>query len=106
MRAYVAEIDGEALIAFRAEGDNDAYYIVNETNGNLQLGLNGFSGVVRVDGTPLWDGEMEIKVRPATDDEDKIWLDARDAEFGKGDQSMGDDLDALNVYLIPTCEGR
>jgi hypothetical protein len=52
MRTYVAEIDGEALIAFRAEGDNDAYYIVNETNGNLQLGLNGFSGVVRVDGTP------------------------------------------------------
>jgi hypothetical protein len=49
---------------------------------------------------------MEIKVRPATDDEDKIWLDARDAEFGKGDQSMGDDPDALNVYLIPTCEGR
>jgi len=105
MRTYVAEIDGEALIAFRAESDNDAYHIVNETNGDLQLGLNGFSGVVRVDGNPLWDGETEIKVRPATEGEDKIWLDARDAEFGEGkqiDRSTGDDPDALNVYLIPT----
>jgi hypothetical protein len=105
MRTYVAEINGEALIAFRAKGDNDAYHIVKETNGDLQLGLNGFFGVVRVDGTPLWDGETEIKVRPATDSEDKTWLDARDAEFGEGKQfspSMGDHPDALNVYLIAT----
>jgi hypothetical protein len=105
MRTYVAEINGEALIAFRAEGDNDAYHIVNETNGDLRLGLNGFFGLVRVDGNPLWDGETEIKVRPATGSEDKIWLDARDAEFGEGkliNPSMGDDPDALNVYLIAT----
>jgi hypothetical protein len=106
MRTYVAEIDGEALIAFRAEGDNDAYHIVNQTNGDLQLSLNGFSGLVRVDGNPLWDGQTEIKVRPATDDEHEIWLDARNAEIGEGkqiDPSMGDDPDTLNVYLIPTC---
>jgi hypothetical protein len=105
MRTYIAEINGEALIAFRAEGDDDAYHIVNETNGDLQLGLNGLNGVVRVDGTPLWDGETEIKVRPATDGEHKIWLDARDAEFGEAkqiDPSMGSDPDALNVYLIST----
>ena len=72
MRTYVVEINGEALIAFRAEGDNDAHHIVNETNGDLQLGLNGFSGVLRPDGNPLWDGETEIKVRLATDDEQKI----------------------------------
>ena len=52
MKTYVAEINGEALIAFRAEGDNDACHIVNETNGDLQLGLNGFFGVVRIDGPP------------------------------------------------------
>jgi hypothetical protein len=105
MKTYVAEINGEALIAFRAEGDNDAYHIVNETNGDLQLGLNGFFGVVRLDGNPLWDGKTEIKVRPATDSEDEIWLDARLAEFGVNKQinpSMGDDPDALNVYLIAT----
>jgi hypothetical protein len=106
MRTYVAEVNGEALIAFRAEGDNDAYHIVNETNGDLQLGLNGFNGVVGVDGNPLWDGATEIKVRQATDSEDKIWLDARDAESGEGkqiDPIMGDDPDILNVYLVPTC---
>jgi hypothetical protein len=48
MKTYVAEINGEALIAFRTEGDNDAYHIVNETNGDLQLGLNCFrSGMHR-----------------------------------------------------------
>ena len=43
MRTYIAEINGEALIAFRAKGDHEAYDIVNEKNGDLQLGLNGFS---------------------------------------------------------------
>jgi hypothetical protein len=35
MKTYVAEINGEAIIAFRAKGDGEAYDIVNE----LQLGL-------------------------------------------------------------------
>jgi len=104
MRTYIAEINGEAVIAFRAEADDEAYGIVNETNGGLQLGLNGLNGVVRVDGTPC--GIEKRKSRwPATDGEHKIWLDARDAEFGEGkqfDPSMGSDPDALNVNLIPT----
>jgi hypothetical protein len=106
MRTYIAEINGEALIAFRAKGDHEAYDIVNEKNGDLQLGLNGFNGVVRPDGSPLWDGEMEIKVRQATDDEHETWREALDAETGEGkqiDPSIGGDRDALNVYLIPTC---
>jgi hypothetical protein len=69
MRTYVAEINGEALIAFRAKCDNEAYDIINEKNGDLQRGLNGFNGVVRPHGGRLWDGETEIKVRPASDDE-------------------------------------
>ena len=105
MRTYVAEINGEALIAFRAKGNNEAYDIVNEKNGDLQRGLNGFNGVVHPHGGPLWDGETEIKVRPATDDEHETWRDALDAETGEGkqiDPSMGGDWDALNVYLIAT----
>jgi hypothetical protein len=105
MRTYVAEINGEALIAFRAKGDNEANDIVNEKNGDLQLGLHGFNGVVRPDGSPLWNGETEITVRPATDDEHKTWCEALDAETGEGkqiDPSMGGDWDALNVYLIAT----
>ncbi len=92
MRIYVAEINGEVLIAFRAKGDDEAHGIVNEKNGDLQLGLNGFNGVVRADGSPLWDGETEIKVRPATDDEHETWREALDAETGEGkqiDPSMG-----------------
>lgn len=106
MRTYIAEINGEALTAFRAKGDHEAYDIVNEKNGDLQLGLNGFNGVVRPGGSPLWDGETEIKVRPATDDEQETWREALDAETGEGkqiDPSMGGDRDALSVYLIPTC---
>ena len=105
MRTYVAEINGEALIAFRAKGDNEAYDIVNEKNGDLRRGLNGFNGLVRPDGSPLWNGETEIKVRPATDDEHKTWCEALDAETGEGkqiDPSTGGDWDALNVYLIAT----
>jgi hypothetical protein len=104
-RTHVAEINGEALIAFRAKGDDEAHDIINEKNGYLQLGLNGFNGVVRPDGSPLWDGETEIKVRPATDDEHETWREALGAETGEGkqiDPSMGGDRDAFNVYLVPT----
>jgi hypothetical protein len=100
MRTYVAEIDGEAIMAFRAEGDDEAYDIVNEENGGLQLGLNGYSGLLRTNGRPLWDEQSEIKARPATDDEHKRWVNApRDSE------EAGDDPDDFNVYLIPTIPG-
>src|SRR5258707_3186294 len=105
MRTYVAEINGEALIACRAKGDTVADDIINEKNGDLRRGLNGFNGVVRPHGGPLWDGETEVKVRPATDDEHETWRDALYAETGEGKQidlSMGGDRDALNVYLIAT----
>ena len=61
--------------------------------------------MVRPHGGPLWDGETEIKVRPATDDELETWREALDAETEEGkqiDPSMGGDRDALNVYLIAT----
>ncbi len=106
-QTYVAEINGEAVLAFRAEDDDDAYCQVNEENGDVQLGLNGFVGVLRADGGVLWDGETEIIARPATEAEHQQWLRVRDAEIGSAyegkqiDPSMGDDLDDFNVYLIP-----
>jgi hypothetical protein len=107
MKTYVAEINGEAIIAFRAKDDDGAYAIVNETDGGLQLGLNGFSGMLRADGSVLWDDETEIKSRRATDEEHAKWVAVRDAETGLAvdgkqiDPTMGDDPDDLNVYLIP-----
>jgi hypothetical protein len=63
MKTYVAEIGGQAIIAFRAEDDDEAFDIVNEENGGLQLGLNGYVGLLRADGKVLWDGESEITAR-------------------------------------------
>jgi hypothetical protein len=106
METYVAEIDGQAIIAFRAEDDDEAYDIVNEENGGIQLGLNGFSGLLRADGKVLWDGESAIIARRATEDEHKQWLKGLDAGIGKATEGAPidlsvDDPDDCNVYLIP-----
>jgi hypothetical protein len=91
MKTYVAEINGEAIVAFRATGDDDANAMINDDNGELQQVLNGFSRLFRADGSPLWDGQSEIRTRPATEAEDESWHEASDA----------DALNAGNVYLIP-----
>jgi hypothetical protein len=69
IKTYVAEINGEAIIAFRAEDDDHANAIVNDEDGGLRSGHNGLSGLLRADGSVLWDGETEIKARRATDAE-------------------------------------
>jgi hypothetical protein len=108
MRTYVAEINGEAVMAFRAEDDEKAQWAADEENGGLRLGLNGANGLYRVDGTPLCDLVSEIKVRRATETEHNQWVKARDSEIGSAhegkqiDPSMNDDPDELNVYLVPT----
>ncbi len=88
MKIYVAEINGEAIMAFRAEDDVGALAFVNEENGAFQL---GFSDVVRSDGKPLWDRESTISPRLATAAEHDQWLKALNA-------------DDLNVYLIPVVD--
>jgi hypothetical protein len=88
MKIYVAEINGEAIMAFRAEDDVGALAFVNEENGAFQLGL---SDVVRTDGKPLWDRESTISPRLATAAEHDQWLKALNA-------------DDLNVYLIPVVD--
>lgn len=107
MKTYVAVIDGEAIMAFRAEDDDHAYDLAYEDDGGLQLGLNGFSGLLRADGRVLWDEVSEITVRRATKEEHARWIAGRDAETGSSydgkqiDPAMGDDPDDINVYLIP-----
>jgi hypothetical protein len=89
MKIYVAEINGEAIMAFPAEDDGSAFGIVNEKNGDFQLGL---SDVVRANnGKPLWDGESTISPRLATAAEHDQWFKALNA-------------DDLNVYLIPVVD--
>jgi hypothetical protein len=79
MKTYVAEINGEAVIAFRAMDDDDAHDLVSDEDGDVQQSLND-SGIVRADGSPLWDGKSEIIVRSATEAEDESWRQARDAD--------------------------
>jgi hypothetical protein len=107
MKTYVAEINGEAIMAFRAEDDVGALAFVNEENGDFQLGLYD---VVRADGKPLWDGESAISPRLATAAEHDQWLNVRNAETGAAadgkqiDPEMGGDLDDFSVYLIPVID--
>jgi hypothetical protein len=58
MKTYVAEINGEAVMAFRAEDGDPALGIVNEEGGGLRLGLHD---VFRADGKPLWDRESRLR---------------------------------------------
>jgi hypothetical protein len=107
MKTYVAEINGEAVMAFRAMDDDDAHDIVSDEDGDVQQSLNEDSGVVRADGSPLWDGKSEIIARPATEAEDESWRKARDAEIGNADEGepidseIEEDFHDFNVYLIP-----
>jgi hypothetical protein len=107
MKTYVAEINGEAVIAFRAMDDDDASDMVSDEEGEVQQSVNKESGVVRADGSPLWDGKSEIIARPATEAEDQSWREARDAEIGDADEGepidseIEEDFDDFSVYLIP-----
>jgi hypothetical protein len=107
MKTYVAEIHGEAVMAFRAMDDEDARDMVNDEDGELRQSLNESSGIIRPDGSPLWDGKSEIIARPATEAENEIWREARDAEIENADEGepieseIEDDFDDFSVYLIP-----
>jgi hypothetical protein len=102
MKTYVAEINGEAVVAFRAADDDDARDMVSDEDGELQESLSEDSGVVRTDGSPLWDGKSEIIARPATEAEDQSWREARDAEIEDADEGepIESEIEDEFVYLI------
>jgi hypothetical protein len=107
MKTYVAEINGEAVIAFRAIDEDDAHDMITDADGDVLQSLDESSGIVRADGSPLWDGKSEIIARPATNAEDESWRKARDAEVANADEGelidseIEDNFDDFNVYLIP-----
>jgi hypothetical protein len=105
MNTYVVEVNGEAIVAFRAEDDDAAFGIVNDENAGSQLGLYD---VLRADGKPLWDGESTISSRPATAAEHDEWLKVSNAEIDAAadqiDSETCDSADDLNVYLIPVVD--
>jgi hypothetical protein len=98
MNTYVAIVGGKAVLAFRAEDDEEARAIIDDPDG-LRSDLQT---LVDADGTPLWDGKSAIQVREASPAQHAEWEQARDQAISDGeiDINAGDDPDEWNVYLI------
>jgi hypothetical protein len=96
MKSYVAEIDGEAILIFRAKNDDHARRIICDEDSGFQTVVRGYSGLTRADGRALWDGVGPIRHRLASPHEHERWLTLRDSRTGNAD-----DPDDWVIYLVP-----
>jgi len=108
MNTYVAIINGKAVLAFRAEDDDEARAIIDDEEGSMRSDLKVLVGM---DGKPLWDGESAIEAREATAAQHAEWKQSRDQAIGDGeiDLDARNNPDEWNVYLIsapPTSKVR
>jgi hypothetical protein len=99
MKTYVASIGGKAVLAFRAEDDDQARAIIDDHEGSMRSDLKM---LVDSDGQPLWDGKSAIQMREATAAQHAEWEQSRDQAIRDGeiDLDAGNDPDEWNVYLI------
>jgi hypothetical protein len=99
MKTYVASINGNAVLAFRAEDDDQARAIIDDPEGSMRSDLLTLIGA---DGKPLWDGKSAIQAREATPAQHAEWEQSRDQAISDGeiDLDAGNDPDEWNVYLI------
>jgi hypothetical protein len=99
MKTYVARIAGKAVLAFRAEDDDQAREMINNHEGDVRSDLHV---LVDTDGKPLWDGTSVIDVREATVAQNSEWEQSRDQAISDGeiDLDAGDNPDEWNVYLM------
>jgi hypothetical protein len=96
MKTYVASIGGQAVLAFRAEDDDQAQAVVAAASMRSDLQV-----LVDTDGKPLWDGKSAIEVREATAAQHAEWQQSRDQAISDGeiDLDAGNDPDEWNVYF-------
>jgi len=59
MKTYVARIGGKAVLAFRAEDDDEARAMIEDEGGSMRSDL---SALAEMDGKSLWDGKSAIEV--------------------------------------------
>ena len=59
MNTYVAIINGKAVLAFRAEDDDEARAIIEDEGGSMRSDLRALAGM---DGKSLWDRSEERRV--------------------------------------------
>ncbi len=98
MKTYVAHIAGEAILAFRAEDDEQAQEMIQNHEG-LRSDLRV---LVDENEKPLWDGKFAIDVWEATPAQNSEWEQSRDQAISDGeiDLDAGDNPDEWNVYLV------
>ena len=98
MKTYVARIGGKAVMAFRAQDDDQARAIIDDQDGSMRSDLKVLVGT---DGKPLWDGKSPIEVREATAAQHAEWKQSRDQAISEGeiDLDARNNPDEWNVYL-------
>jgi 3'-5' exonuclease len=98
MMTYVAHIGGEAVLAFRAEDQDQA----NEMIKNHEGVRSDLRVLVDENGKPLWDGKSAIDVWEATPAQHAEWEQSRDQAISDGeiDLDAGDNPAEWNVYLV------
>ena len=98
MKTYVACIGGEAVLAFRAEDDDEARAMIDDQEGRIRSDLKVLVGT---DEKPLWDGKSAIRVREATAAQHAEWEQSRNQAISDEeiDLDAGDVPDEWSVYL-------
>ena len=105
MKTYVACIGEEAVLAFRAEEDDEARAMIDDQEGGIRSDLKALVGA---DGKPLWDGKSAIQAKEATAAEHAEWEQSRDQAISDEeiDLDTGDDPDEWSVYLTSIPQGK
>ena len=75
LNTYVVSIGGQAVLAFRAEDDDQAREMIDDHEGNV---LSDLKTLADTDGKPLWDGKTAIHVREANATQHAEWEQSRD----------------------------
>ena len=98
MKTYVACIGEEAVLAFRAENDDEAHEMIDDEEGSIRSDLKVLVGT---DEKPLWDGKSAIVMQEATAAQHAEWEQSRDQAISDEeiDLDAGDDPDEWSVYL-------
>jgi hypothetical protein len=98
MKTYVACVGEEAVLAFRAENDDQAHEMIDDKEGSVRSDLRVLVGT---DEKPLWDGRSAIHMREATAAQNAEWEQSRDQAISDEeiDLAAGDDPDEWSVYL-------
>jgi hypothetical protein len=98
MKTYVAFVGEKAVLAFRAEDNDQAHAMIDDEEGSIRSDLKVLIGA---DEKPLWDGKSAIRVREATAAQHAEWEQSRDQAISDEeiDLDAGDDPDEWSVYL-------